>query len=193
LISMLTIVGIKKNLRRIADILGFLVFGIAVLGAVYSPLLWSLNFEKLFDSFVFLIFFALYAGSIAIIVLRVHWFDRHTESLYKLLVFYFEMILLFAGIYLWLYLIGDDSAISGFSSINREMLRNKSLFKFDIYKKNIFKVIVDSVHFSVVTSTTIGYGDMLPKHPIAKIVVDVQALLTVGIIVIGYGRYSRRT
>ena len=43
--------------------------------------------------------------------------------------------------------------------------------------------IIDSLYFSVVTLTTLGYGDILPLSPLGKIVVSIQTIL--GVVTVG--------
>ncbi|NDL58036.1 potassium channel family protein [Phytoactinopolyspora mesophila] len=43
--------------------------------------------------------------------------------------------------------------------------------------------VLDSAYFSVVTGLTIGYGDLTPEQPIAKVFTMLYALLAVGLFV----------
>ena len=45
----------------------------------------------------------------------------------------------------------------------------------------------DCIHFSLVTSSTVGYGDIVPKHPITKLIVDIQIVLSFIIVAFGIG------
>jgi len=42
--------------------------------------------------------------------------------------------------------------------------------------------LVDSMYFSMVTQTTVGYGDITPKKRISKILVTIQILLLIWIV-----------
>ena len=44
--------------------------------------------------------------------------------------------------------------------------------------------VIDYVYFSIVTSTTIGYGDLHPAVPLGKVVVCIQAIVVVAFIVL---------
>ena len=47
----------------------------------------------------------------------------------------------------------------------------------------------DSLHFSLMTSTTVGYGDMYPITFSAKVMVDIQVLVSFFIIAFGVGSF----
>ena len=49
--------------------------------------------------------------------------------------------------------------------------------------------LYDSMHFSLMTSTTVGYGDMYPKTIWAKLMVDVQVLVSFFLIAFGVGSF----
>jgi hypothetical protein len=54
--------------------------------------------------------------------------------------------------------------------------------------------IWDNIYFSVVTFTTLGYGDITPKTNLLKILAGSEALLggfTMGLIVAGFSNRSR--
>lgn len=47
----------------------------------------------------------------------------------------------------------------------------------------------DCIHFSLITSATVGYGDMLPVDWKTKLLVDIQVLISFFIAVFGVGSY----
>jgi hypothetical protein len=49
--------------------------------------------------------------------------------------------------------------------------------------------VLDCVHFSVVTLSTVGYGDTYPVLWYAKLVVDVEILMGLGITILTVGRH----
>lgn len=55
--------------------------------------------------------------------------------------------------------------------------------------QNFFLVVVDCLHFSVETLSTVGYGDIVPVTWFAKMAVDIQVLMGLGITVLAVGRH----
>lgn len=55
----------------------------------------------------------------------------------------------------------------------------------------VLELAVDCFHFSTVTATTLGYGDILPNLWYTKLLADLQCLLGISIITISIGLYLR--
>jgi len=182
----------KIPLRRqlLVNYAGYLVALTAFIGALYSPLMRQIESHLVLKLVAVCLFGCVYLGSLGVILFRVFTFNRYIQSIHSLLLLYFEMLFVFASIYLWLYLIGGAEQISGFAEFNRAVALQADHAGNDLYYRQIWKLIADAIHFSVVTGTTLGYGDMVPKHAFAKLIVDSQVLLTAGIVVIGYGKYA---
>ncbi|GHD59295.1 potassium channel family protein [Jeongeupia chitinilytica] len=51
------------------------------------------------------------------------------------------------------------------------------------------KTFLDCLHFSIVTSATVGYGDIYPRDWLARLLTDVHILSATGVAVVGFGRY----
>lgn len=113
-----------------------------------------------------------------------------SRYLYKLSLLYLELIVLFAVAYFWMVLLPNEPAITNITSIWEYGPRLEGRH---IILNNIPLSVMDIVHFSVVTMTTLGYGDMLPNTWYSKLTVDLQVLLGLGIIVIGIGKYFNQT
>jgi hypothetical protein len=51
-----------------------------------------------------------------------------------------------------------------------------------IRKQNIFQKYLDCLYFSIITSCLLGYGDIYPITNVSKILVSLQALITLSLI-----------
>tara|TARA_B110000114_G_C14938776_1_gene335488 strand:- start:356 stop:682 length:327 start_codon:yes stop_codon:yes gene_type:complete len=51
-----------------------------------------------------------------------------------------------------------------------------------ISKPTYYQRYLDSLYFSIITSCLLGYGDIFPTTNIAKVLVSIQALITLGLI-----------
>jgi hypothetical protein len=180
---------ISNSISLLKDYSGFIGFSISLLIAYWLPYFWVNEQEFLFGMSVYLGVFTMFFTVVLTLLSRIKNFYKQTESISKLLVLYFELILVFSSIYMWLYILGETSQISGFDNLTKV---TKEGFDFSLYAKELSLIIVDSFHFSIVTGTTLGYGDMLPKHWFSKLVVDFQVLTTIWVVIIGYGNASQK-
>jgi hypothetical protein len=57
---------------------------------------------------------------------------------------------------------------------------------------NFFLSAVDCLHFSVMTLSTVGYGDIYPTAWYSKLIVDLEILLGLGISILTIGWYFSR-
>ncbi len=78
--------------------------------------------------------------------------------------------------------------ISGISSKWLIMLSADNYPKNEIVAEAL-RSFYDSMHFSLMTSSTVGYGDMVPKTFWAKLMVDIQVLVSFFIIAFGVGSF----
>jgi len=62
-----------------------------------------------------------------------------------------------------------------------------------LHWNNFFSAIVDCLHFSVVTLSTVGYGDIYPTALYSKLIVDIEILMGLGITVLTVGRHFSRS
>ena len=126
-------------------------------------------------------FIILNIWAIWVIFLRVLNFNKNIDSIKTLLFFYFEMIFVFASIYVWLGLFQG----AFFNNLHdAEPTTGSDLLDIWVY-------VVNAFHFSVVTSTTLGYGDVTPTHWISKLIVDANVLISLGIVALGVHGLSK--
>lgn len=84
---------------------------------------------------------------------------------------------------------------------SREKITNSKLFLYNIifiivfaaiyyitdhtiqYKTHNKKLnLIDSIYFSIVTQTTLGFGDIVPTHSLTRIIVIIQCLCIMGLL-----------
>lgn len=122
---------------------------------------------------------------IALHLLRVEILTRY---LWRVVFAYFELILLFASIYFWLmFFVPQETPLSNVACPWTECSDLSVARTLDL--ANLRDSIVDVFHFSIVTVSTLGYGDMLPKTWYAKLLVDAQVVCGIGLIILAIGRY----
>lgn len=103
---------------------------------------------------------------------------------------YVQTILLFALLYYGLNYFSKGSLL-GLHEIESVTEYAKNQKFADATKwpiKDVLLSLLDCLHFSVVTQTTLGFGDMLPKSFTAKLLVDIQVLSGVYFIAIAIAR-----
>jgi hypothetical protein len=66
------------------------------------------------------------------------------------------------------------------------------LYSCDTYLNKPFDTWFDAVYFSIVTSSSIGYGDYYPITTIGKVLVSVQALLFLFFVVLFLNFFSTK-
>jgi|GEM_PF-1568919 len=106
-------------------------------------------------------------------------FPIKEKLLNKVIGYYISTIILFTNIYMLIKIFIPES-FDKIVGINF----NKQVTFYDI-----FYTYVDCFHFSVATTTTLGYGDICPTIPLTKLLSDLQVLLGVAILAISLGNY----
>lgn len=116
-------------------------------------------------------------------------YEIRARSLGGLLWLYLELILLFAVVY-YLFILLDSSSVhlKGAHQIWCQVQENKCVPQ-EYSISNAGLAFLDCVHFSVVTTATVGYGDIVPQSWWLKMIVDLQILFSSGLVLIGLGRY----
>ncbi len=111
---------------------------------------------------------------------------RESESfeLRALLEVYFSVVLVFAVTYAVLQASGVDSSFSGMPPIWGES--GASALE---HTARLHAVFGDALYLSVVTMTTVGYGDIVPVGFLARTMTAVQGLLGIGFVGLVLGQY----
>jgi hypothetical protein len=111
----------------------------------------------------------------------------------RMLSLYVAVIVTFANWYFWLVVLHpNEHWFAGLTS--PFAARPNSHATSELTVGPLLRCVVDCVHFSCVTIATVGYGDIYPVAPVAKLLVDVEIISGLAIIVIGFGRlFASRT
>ena len=111
------------------------------------------------------------------------------STLYGVALLYIEFIVFFATVYYIVLFFTDGQAISGISSVKYAYdPKHVAIYHKWAALRDISLQLLDCFHFSVVTQTTLGYGDVLPKTFVSKLIVDAQVILGLYLIVIAIAR-----
>lgn len=98
-------------------------------------------------------------------------FAKSKHSFFKkhiMLILFFALAYYISSIIIESFIINNDHIINN----NHNNNNNKSEFS----------SFVDCLYFSLVTQTTVGYGDIVPKHTITKLITMLQLLTIYGVI-----------
>ncbi|NOY74555.1 MAG: two pore domain potassium channel family protein [Kiritimatiellaeota bacterium] len=162
---------------------------------VVVVMVFATDLEQRVPRFAAFVSFILLSGPLILTILYLSNIKRSLSSIRHLAILYIEIILMFGVIYFYLVSVscqrngyGDDHPISGVDSRWIEMLRDDAA---NGDKSRVLlsalKCFQDCLHFSLITSTTVGYGDMVPKGVLAKCVVDIQVLICLFLLSFGAG------
>ena len=117
-------------------------------------------------------------------------YEIRSKSLFGLFLLYLELIVLFAVIY-YLFVLLDSSFIhlEGVHQVWWKLEGKETIRLTEYAISNAFSAFLDCLHFSVVTTATVGYGDMVPKSTWLKLIVDAHIVLSTGLVILGFGKY----
>ncbi|GGO66135.1 ion channel [Bowmanella pacifica] len=178
---------IVRSLKFFDEYYGYFIFS-STIASLSSIWFWANNLELIFNTTVLISFILIYPGIFFATTRKVKNFDRITISIKGIFILYLEVIVAFSGIYIWLTIFSENQAFHGLE--NTEIISiTKDSFIFKDYIKELIPFVIDVIHFSIVTATTLGYGDVYPKSSLAKIVVDMQVLSSLAIAIFGAGKY----
>jgi hypothetical protein len=83
----------------------------------------------------------------------------------------------------------EDSVTQGVKSVDKP-----ARFSVKFLPQNRSSVLIDCFHLSVVTITTLGYGDISPKHIYSKLATDVEVIsgITLAVVALGIALGDKR-
>jgi voltage-gated potassium channel len=93
----------------------------------------------------------------------------------------------FALLYYFLQLLTDNGAFAGMAPINVEYGNWNPRLEDQLTTIPPFETLVDCLYFSVVTITTLGYGDIQPLTPAAKLLTTLEVALGFSLTVLALG------
>ena len=142
--------------------------------------------------------FVLITGPIVLTILQLLHFRHSLSSIRGLAMLYLEIILMFGVIYFYAVSANSDMQLEN-PEISKEpppvirgidtdwvyLVRTDQITDKQEVLENMLVCFQDCIHFSLITSTTVGYGDMIPATPIAKLLVDLQVLISFFLISFG--------
>ena len=134
----------------------------------------------------------LIAGPIVVTVLQILNLRHTVTSIPRLAFLYLEIILMYAVVYFYAVLDSGTDSVPVIRGIDAEWVQMITLDKNADKSETLRAAIVsfeDCVYFSMVTSTTVGYGDMIPVSPVTKLLVGSQVLTSFFLIAFGAGYF----
>jgi len=170
--------------------IGYIILGLLVpVLIVYYPYV-----RDTMPKFFIFISFLLTSGPLVLTILQILNFRKSLTSIRGLAILYLEIILMFGIVYF--YAVSDRKAmnnelpeealvIKGIDAEWVDLLKDGHL---EDKKEVLIKMLEcfhDSIHFSLITSTTVGYGDMVPVSFLAKSLVDIQVVISFFLISFG--------
>lgn len=123
-------------------------------------------------------------GIFLVVVLRRLVRESQSFELRALLEVYFSLVLVFAVTYAVLQASGVEPTFSGMPAIWAEGGASSSE-----HISRLHVVFGESLYLSVITMTTVGYGDIVPVGFLAKMMTAVQGLLGIGFVGLVLGQY----
>jgi hypothetical protein len=118
-------------------------------------------------------------------------YRRNSRTLSRIVCLFIALLLLCANINFLLMLHFGRGGAPPFHGIHPawgELFAGQRSFHWD----SAFLSIVDCVHFSIATLSTVGFGDMYPTTWYSKLAVDVEILMGLGLTILTVGRHFSR-
>lgn|GEM_PF-695105 len=142
-----------------------------------------IGFIPVFEDFPGILLSLFYLAIFSILTILLFFLIRRIlgsqgKSLKELILLYLEMIVLFGCLYFLLLLTGSTIAhFNGLSALTNEaVIQTPSL---------VITTFLKCLHFSVITVSTVGYGNIFPESWLALILTAIQIVLGLYIVIIG--------
>ena len=102
-----------------------------------------------------------------------------------LLVAYAALVALFASSYAIVQASGVESSFAGMSTL----WSAHDPATLDVHLDRLHAIFFESLYLSVMTITTVGYGDLAPLTPLGKLLAAIQGLVGIGYVGVALGHY----
>ena len=162
-----------------------LAWGLTLLAVCIGPFVMAPS-SPFVVGLVFILFAICIFTTIAIVV-SVTTYKVAELFLVRLLSLYLALVFIFATTYFWMVVFFDPT--KPFEGIGSpwHWLPGTQGRRWTLGDAAL--TAVDCFHYSTVTITTLGFGDMHPVHWSAKLLTDFEVLAGVGLVAIGLGRF----
>ena len=179
--------------------IAYVIFGVTIpVIVIYFP-----SIGDTFPSFFRLVSFILISAPITLTILQIINFRHSVINIRYLALLYLEIILMFGVTYFYAVssrnkpdiehernIITQPLPIKGIDNSWVSLIKNGNVEDKKFTLKKMFICFQDCIHFSLITSTTVGYGDMVPVTPIAKLLVDIQVIVSFFLISFGVATFT---
>ena len=167
-------IALKKIINKPFVLTGIFLTITIVLGLL--PSLSTVMFSGVL--FAILILFTILIFLVPLVFLAHHIQSFYGKSLVALIMLYIEGVILFGCAYFLLSYLGDtQSSFFGLTTVSPDILSENPML--------LIASLVESVHFSLVTVSTVGFGNVYPKSTEALALTSAQILLGLYTVVIG--------
>lgn len=139
---------------------------------------------------------------IAFTVINVVHSHRRTYNIFHLAFLYAQIVVVFGVLYLCLISVNRNRqlhaqatpgpTIAGITATWVDALANPDNHDRGAILVTYLGELHDCIHFSLVTSATVGYGDMVPVTRLARLAVDLQIAMTIFFVTFGIGTFFIR-
>ena len=132
---------------------------------------------------------AIFVFPLVALIVNFVYYPVNEKNLGRIVLLFISLLLLFTNIHFDLLLFSNSIPYDGIHPLWQDLAPPKGR---TIILENALEAYIDCFHYSIVTMTTLGFGDMHPTTWYSKLITDFQVLIGLGVTVISFGRYFSR-